>query len=459
MAAGGGGHRAEVADALIAGAETAGRSRSCATWAGSGPATSRCSGPLGPGRSRRAAWRSRPATRWRLMSSNAATFASAALAWHDVAELLDAGLGIAALTFCALEGNQEAFAAAVTDARPLAGLVAVSGRLRTLTAGAPPAARIQDPFGLRCLPPVAGALDWAVRNLHDVLAVEINAAAENPLVAGEEVLHHGGFHDATCALRSTGCGWRSSRSRASPRRASRVLMAPGLDRPARVPLRRGAGQLRRADHGVPGGRRARPAARRRRTRGARTVADLRAGWSTPASPGRPPARRATRSSTCARARARVARGRAGAAHEGDRRRRAAAPVRGRSRPAGTRRSRTGPLGDDAERAVAALPALAAVVRPGCWRGARRGRRSADAVSRATRSVRGVVPRCGTPPMPPRPARGRIGGYPRSLGAEPVLAQEVRRHRLRVVLVDLDALDELLEVVRRQLRADGVERSR
>jgi histidine ammonia-lyase len=36
--------------------------------------------------------------------------------------------------------------------------------------------------------------------MHDVLAVEINAAAENPLIAAGEVLHHGGFHAASCAL-------------------------------------------------------------------------------------------------------------------------------------------------------------------------------------------------------------------------------------------------------------------
>ena len=69
-----------------------------------------------------------------------------------------------------------------------------------LTAGAGEPARIQDPFGLRCLPPVAGALYESVEGVNNVLAVEINAGSENPLVAGDEILHHGGFHAATCAL-------------------------------------------------------------------------------------------------------------------------------------------------------------------------------------------------------------------------------------------------------------------
>jgi histidine ammonia-lyase len=135
-----------------------------------------------------------------LMSSNAATHAAATLAWADARELLDAGLGIAALTFHALAGNREAFAPQLAAARPLPGLAAVSDRMRVLTEAAPEPARVQDPFGLRCLPPVAATLHATAAGLHGVLAVEINAAAENPLIVAGEVLHHGGFHAAPCAL-------------------------------------------------------------------------------------------------------------------------------------------------------------------------------------------------------------------------------------------------------------------
>jgi histidine ammonia-lyase len=142
MAAGGGGHRPEIADVLVA-VLRGGPCPSCATWAASARALSRC---------------------W--LSS----------AWRLRARASGRGLGSA----------------------PRAG--AVSERLRSLTAGAPEAARMQDLFGLRCLPPVAGALHDAAVSLHDMLAVEINAAAANPLVAGADVLHHGGFHAASCAL-------------------------------------------------------------------------------------------------------------------------------------------------------------------------------------------------------------------------------------------------------------------
>jgi histidine ammonia-lyase len=224
MAAGGGGHRLEIADALVAvlrggplpilrdlggigtgdltllaqlGLALAGEGE----WAeraqlGGTPPTGGADGDgaFGP-RVQIEAGDALP-----LMSSNAATHAAASLAWADVTELLDAGLGIAAVTFHALDGNREAFAPQVAAARPLPGLAAVSERLCMLTEGAPEPARLQDPFGLRCLPPVAAALHHAAAGMHEVLSVEINAAAENPLIAGGEVLHHGGFHAAPCAL-------------------------------------------------------------------------------------------------------------------------------------------------------------------------------------------------------------------------------------------------------------------
>ena len=220
IAAGGGGHRVEIADALAAVLragplpvlrDLGGIGTGDLTFlaqlglalAGEGEWMPRApSGPLGvvdtqPSQAR---IRIEAGDALALMSSNAATHAAATLAWADARELLDAGLGVAALTFHALAGNHEAFAPQLAAARPLPGLAAVSERLSALTEGAPEPARMQDPFGLRCLPPVAGALHAANAALHDVLAVEINAAAENPLFAGGEVLHHGGFHAAPCAL-------------------------------------------------------------------------------------------------------------------------------------------------------------------------------------------------------------------------------------------------------------------
>jgi histidine ammonia-lyase len=224
MAAGGGGHRPEIADALaqvlrtgplpvlrdlggIGTGDLTLLAQLGLALAGEGEWAERATGALAPRDEAVGASDGAPprveieaGDALPLMSSNAATHAAAALAWADVRELLDAGLGIAALAFHALEGNREAFASEIAAVRPLPGLTAVSERLRVLTQDVPEPARMQDPFGLRCLPPVAGALHDAAASLHDVLAVEINAAAENPLVAAGEALHHGGFHAAPIAL-------------------------------------------------------------------------------------------------------------------------------------------------------------------------------------------------------------------------------------------------------------------
>jgi histidine ammonia-lyase len=200
MAAGGGGHRPEVADALI---ELLGRGEppevhdlgaigtgDLSVLAQLGLALADADDGFALAEGDAAAF----------LSSNAATLAVSALAWADLRELFDAGLGVAAETFRALDGNGEAFAEPVAAARPLPGLAAVAGTLRALTEGAGPPARLQDPFALRCLPQVAAALHDALGALHDVLVVDIGASVENPLVAGGEVLHHGGFHSAQLAL-------------------------------------------------------------------------------------------------------------------------------------------------------------------------------------------------------------------------------------------------------------------
>jgi histidine ammonia-lyase len=60
------------------------------------------------------------------------------------------------------------------------------------------AARIQDPFALRCIPQVHGTALSSLKSVEQVLSVELNAAAENPLVSVEDdtVYHHGGFHQS-----------------------------------------------------------------------------------------------------------------------------------------------------------------------------------------------------------------------------------------------------------------------
>lgn len=144
-----------------------------------------------------------PADAPAFMSSNAATIGEAALAGADLSELLGAGLVVAALSLLAVRGSPEPYAAAVQAARPHPGQAAVAARLRELLAGQDlRPARIQDPYGYRALPQVHGPATDAARALGEVLAVEMNAAAENPLIdpASGDVLHNGNFYAAYLGL-------------------------------------------------------------------------------------------------------------------------------------------------------------------------------------------------------------------------------------------------------------------
>ncbi|MFD5817693.1 aromatic amino acid ammonia-lyase [Streptomyces sp. NPDC127038] len=141
-----------------------------------------------------------------LISSNALTLGQSALALHELRALIGATQVVAALSLLAVDGSHEAYAAPVHAARPHRGSVEVARRMRELTGAAdrptPPLGRIQDPYGFRCLPQIHGPAHDAADALEAVLQVEINAAAENPLISPEDMAayHHGGFYQAQLAL-------------------------------------------------------------------------------------------------------------------------------------------------------------------------------------------------------------------------------------------------------------------
>jgi histidine ammonia-lyase len=138
------------------------------------------------------------------LSSNAVTLAQAALAQQDLAWLLEAELRIAALSHLAVSGSAQPYAEAVQAARPHPGQRHTARRLRELLGpdAARPGARVQDPYGLRALPQVHGPAVDALGHVERVLRIELNAAAENPLVDAHDgrVLHNGNFHGAYLAL-------------------------------------------------------------------------------------------------------------------------------------------------------------------------------------------------------------------------------------------------------------------
>jgi histidine ammonia-lyase len=136
-----------------------------------------------------------------LLSSNAITLAECCLAYVEAATLVNVVPLVGAVAHVALRGNAEAYDERVHLARPHPGQVRVARRLRGLLDELPlPPARVQDPFGLRAFAQVLGPAVEDLDALQRTLAVDINAAAENPLVSGDDVLHNGNWHAMPIAL-------------------------------------------------------------------------------------------------------------------------------------------------------------------------------------------------------------------------------------------------------------------
>jgi histidine ammonia-lyase len=110
---------------------------------------------------------------------------------------------IAALSHVAAGASAEPYAEAVQLARGHPGQIQVGRDIRRLLAGqSGTSARVQDPYGFRALPQVHGAAIDAVGHAEQVVARELNAAAENPLidVTGQRIWHNANFHTAYLAL-------------------------------------------------------------------------------------------------------------------------------------------------------------------------------------------------------------------------------------------------------------------
>jgi len=139
------------------------------------------------------------------LSSSAVSLARAVLACEELGRLLSASHVVAALSYCALGGSAEAFAAEVHARRPHPGAVRAAAEMRRILwyeGARGPGRRIQDPFGLRAFPQVQGAALDGAAQLRRILEIEINAAAENPLIDADSgaVFHHGQFSTAYPAL-------------------------------------------------------------------------------------------------------------------------------------------------------------------------------------------------------------------------------------------------------------------
>ena len=140
------------------------------------------------------------------MSSNAVSIGQAALVFHDASRLLDAALGVAALSYDATHADLSVLDPRVHAARPHRGQVEVARRLRELLGAREPSERagrpVHDAFVFRCVPQVEGTLFEALERLLGVLEIELNVAGENALMlpADGVALPNGNFHAGVLTL-------------------------------------------------------------------------------------------------------------------------------------------------------------------------------------------------------------------------------------------------------------------
>ncbi|HET8977684.1 MAG TPA: aromatic amino acid ammonia-lyase [Solirubrobacteraceae bacterium] len=142
-----------------------------------------------------------------MISANAVTMGRGSLVLVDVADLIESLQIAAALSFEAFAANLSVIHPGAARARPHSGLEQAMARLRELLEGSelwqPGAARnLQDPLSIRCAPQTHGALYDALSVVRGLMEIELNAAADNPLVLVEEsaIVSVGNFDVASLAM-------------------------------------------------------------------------------------------------------------------------------------------------------------------------------------------------------------------------------------------------------------------
>jgi histidine ammonia-lyase len=137
-----------------------------------------------------------------LLNGTQLSAALAAEACLSADRLLRTAIVAGALSVEALAGSYAPFDARVHEARGQRGQIEVARRLRTLLTDSAikrsheDCDRVQDPYAVRCMPQVLGAAWDTLDHARGIVEIECNAATDNPLVLGEDIISGGNFHAA-----------------------------------------------------------------------------------------------------------------------------------------------------------------------------------------------------------------------------------------------------------------------
>ena len=143
-----------------------------------------------------------------LINGTQAHTAIAALLVHDTHRIWRAAHVAAAMSLEALKGTPVAFDARIQEARGQIGQEESARVMRLLLDNSEIREshrsndrRVQDPYGLRCVPQVHGPVLDALRWIEGMVSRELNAATDNPLVfESGEMLSGGNFHGQAVAM-------------------------------------------------------------------------------------------------------------------------------------------------------------------------------------------------------------------------------------------------------------------
>lgn len=138
-----------------------------------------------------------------LVNGTQAMLSLGTLALVDAEDAAEAADVAGAMTVEGLLGSHRPFLAKVHEIRPHPGQATVAAHVRSLVAGSEinqshqaHCDKVQDPYSLRCLPQVHGAVRDGLGFVRQVLERELNAATDNPLLFAQEedVVSAGNFH-------------------------------------------------------------------------------------------------------------------------------------------------------------------------------------------------------------------------------------------------------------------------
>lgn len=144
-----------------------------------------------------------------LINGTAVMAALGSLAVFEAKRIIKIADIATALTLEAVRGTKRAFDPDISTLKPQPGQIKVSHNLTnllseesTIAASHVDCGKVQDPYSLRCVPQVHGAIRQTITHAEDVLNIEINAVTDNPLIFVEKnkVISGGNFHGEALAL-------------------------------------------------------------------------------------------------------------------------------------------------------------------------------------------------------------------------------------------------------------------